>query len=191
VNNNSTSAPTCIVDASGNVVSGQGGCYNTLPSVCTDSVLPLIDVGNGISSFKFFGSAVYINTLLDRTSPLYNVTLDGTTKSIDGFREVGPSLCTTLVSQEGLDERTEHEISVLVVGFSPSLNETMQNEYGTFSEALLLNNIMVTTSNSGGNISVAPSQSNGAYSVSAIPFVLLSLLPVYSASSILLLGMHC
>lgn len=88
------------------------------------------------------GSAVYINTLLDRTSPLYNVTLDGTTKSIDGFREVGPSLCTTLFSQEGLDERTEHEISVLVVVFSPSLNETMQNEYGTFSEALLLNNIM-------------------------------------------------
>ncbi|KAE9394299.1 hypothetical protein BT96DRAFT_923640 [Gymnopus androsaceus JB14] len=155
--------------------------------------------GNGISSFKFYVLSLPLSPISSLI--IYFPKTDGAPASIDGFRDSGPLLCTTLFSQEGLDNSTEHEISVLVAGFSPSANETVQNEEATFWPLLLLFH-QFTTSNAVGNISAAPIviwnpvnvfnryQHNGAssYSMSPIPFAFLSLLPVYIAASIVWVG---
>lgn len=85
------------------------------------------------------GTAIIVSALLDDSSNLFNVTLDGVTTSVDGARPSGPFVCDTLFSQSGLDVTKEHEISVVIGGPSPTANATLQD---SSQWSLLLDNFM-------------------------------------------------
>ncbi|KAF9474905.1 hypothetical protein BDN70DRAFT_924330 [Pholiota conissans] len=134
-------ATICKVDASGNFISGQAGCYS-VPDKCTDSVAMGQSKDSG-ASFTFKGSAIYINSLLFSLSPLYTVTLDGTAVDVDGFRTSKAFSCETLFSRTGLDPTSEHTISLAIKGVSPNSTDTSD---GIFDFSLI--NFIYTTEDS-------------------------------------------
>ncbi|KAF9055319.1 hypothetical protein BDZ89DRAFT_1055913 [Hymenopellis radicata] len=117
-------ASICKYDSNGNVVGGQAGCYNVLPTGCTDSVA-MSQQKTASASFKFNGSAIYINSLMYTVSPLYTVTLDGKETEVDGYADVMLFSCEKpLFSRTGLDPTVEHEITLATKGVSPSAAAT-------------------------------------------------------------------
>ncbi|KAF9474908.1 hypothetical protein BDN70DRAFT_924332 [Pholiota conissans] len=155
-------ATICKVDASGNFISGQSGCYS-VPDKCTDSVAMGQSKDSG-ASFTFKGSAIYINSLLFSRSPLYTVTLDGTAVDVDGFRTESET-CETLFSRTGLDPTVEHTVSLAIKGFSPSGTPdpngvfafSLINFIYTIDDSAASSN---TSSNTPTNTSRAPATSN-------------------------------
>ena len=146
-----------MFDSNGHLVSGQPGCYN-VPNKCTSSVA----MGQGLDSaatFKFkgklifpcapqgvykspswdprmlpSGSAIYIHSLLFNQSPLYNITLDGTSTSIDGVIPSKTFDCRTLYWKTGLDPNVKHIIRLSVAGLSPNrANPSPSNNLTAFS----------------------------------------------------------
>lgn len=136
----STTAQPCTIDDNGNITSGQAGCYNVRPSNCTENATVVSEIGHGMSGFKFYGSAVYVNTLLNWFSPEFNVTIDGETTSVQGNRDSGAFTCSMLFQGTGLDANSEHELSVIITG--PGLNSTLSD--GSVLTQFLLDNIIVT-----------------------------------------------
>ncbi|KDR69403.1 hypothetical protein GALMADRAFT_919597 [Galerina marginata CBS 339.88] len=117
-------ATLCKFDAAGNVFGGQPGCY-FIPSNCTSSAAMSQNLDhNAAASFKFKGSAIYINSALFDISPMYTVTLDGQATDVDGVRPSRTFICAPLFSKTGLDPAVEHTIQLSVKGPSPNRNTT-------------------------------------------------------------------
>ncbi|KAF9028126.1 hypothetical protein BDZ89DRAFT_776754 [Hymenopellis radicata] len=130
---NAGDALICKFDSNGTIIGGQAGCYNVLPSNCTDSVA-MSQANNASASFKFKGSAIYINSLQFMFSPLYTVTLDGASTDVDGWVDDNFFTCARpLFSQTGLDPGVEHEVRLATKGASPSNNESGSDAFGIFS----------------------------------------------------------
>ncbi|KAF8918054.1 hypothetical protein CPB85DRAFT_111104 [Mucidula mucida] len=131
---NAGDALICKTDSNGLIIGSQAGCYNVSPSNCTDSVA-MSQSNNASASFKFNGSAIYINSLRYKFSPLYTVTLDGKSTDVDGWTADKFFTCAgPLFSQTGLDPSVEHEIRLATKGVSPSSNESVSSDIpGDFS----------------------------------------------------------
>ncbi|KAJ7512460.1 hypothetical protein B0H11DRAFT_2214257 [Mycena galericulata] len=117
----------CIVDANGNIESGQPGCFFNGPQNCTSGA-HILQQQTSTLSMKFKGSAIYMNALLDDISNTYTVTLDGTPTDIDGVRPGGALLCYTLFSKTNLDPTVEHNISLSIKGLAPDRNTTLGDD---------------------------------------------------------------
>jgi len=120
---NPASVPFCNIFPNGTFPAGQAGCYN-VPSHCSDTAF-VGQGGTGVATFSFNGSAIYITGLLDSLSPLYTVTLDGTSTDVDGVVSSPPFICAPLYSKTGLDPNVEHQISLSVKGPSPNRNQSI------------------------------------------------------------------
>ncbi|KAF9061383.1 hypothetical protein BDP27DRAFT_1429036 [Rhodocollybia butyracea] len=112
------------------------GCYNVVPSSCTDSVAMQQNAVNSSATFKFNGTAIFINSLQYQFSPEYTVTLNGESTDVDGYA-VPPanssfSCAAPLFSKSGLDKNSEHTIVLASKGRSPSRTDS-QTDVGVFS----------------------------------------------------------
>ncbi|KAF8163833.1 hypothetical protein B0H34DRAFT_795480 [Crassisporium funariophilum] len=115
---NTGNATICQIDSNGFIQSGQPGCYD-VPSMCAASVTMNMSPSTA-ASMKFKGSAIYINSVLSSISPLFDVTLDGKTTTIDGVRDSRRFSCFTLFSATKLDPTVEHTIRLSINGTSPT-----------------------------------------------------------------------
>ncbi|KAF5382077.1 hypothetical protein D9615_004233 [Tricholomella constricta] len=131
---NAADAPICRIE-NGTIVGGSPGCYN-FASPCTDGVT-MGQGGSGAASFSFKGSAVYITSALHNLSPIYTVTLDGKSTDVDGARESGPFICSTLFAQEGLDPSMVHQVRLNIKGPSPTRNQSIPDSDQRFGFSLI------------------------------------------------------
>ncbi|KAK7677861.1 hypothetical protein QCA50_019173 [Cerrena zonata] len=153
--------PICKVDANGNVISEQAGCYNA-PSMCTSSAAMGQDAAS-FASWKFKGSALYITSLLNSMSPEFTVTIDGSAIDVDGARPgFLPFDCFTLFAKTGLDPNVEHAVNLTIKGPSPNRNMTFPP-----STAFSLVNYTYTTSD-GTNTTATTTSSGSTPSTSTI-----------------------
>ncbi|KAF9076340.1 hypothetical protein BDP27DRAFT_1314294 [Rhodocollybia butyracea] len=133
---NASDALICQLDSNGTIVGSTAGCYNVAPSGCTDSVAMQQNAVNSSATFKFNGTAIFINSLQYQFSPEYTVTLDGESTDVDGYA-VPPanspfSCAAPLFSKSGLDKNSEHTIVLATKGRSPSRTDS-QTDVGEFS----------------------------------------------------------
>jgi len=124
-------ASICKYDASG-LIQGQAGCYN-VPSNCA----AMGQSQSGSASLTFKGSAIYIHSLLFDLSPIYTVTLDGSSTDVDGVRSSGPFICDTLFSKTGLDPNVDHNIALTIKSVSPNRNQSIAGSDDTFIFSLI------------------------------------------------------
>ncbi|KAJ6491292.1 hypothetical protein C8R47DRAFT_976713 [Mycena vitilis] len=117
----------CALDANGNFVPGQAGCFNNGPKNCSSGG-HILQTQSSTLSMQFKGSAIYLNALLDDISNIYTITLDGKSTDVDGVRPGGALLCYTLFSQSNLDPNADHNISLSIKGLSPARNTTLGND---------------------------------------------------------------
>ncbi|KAJ7154686.1 hypothetical protein C8R46DRAFT_830203, partial [Mycena filopes] len=134
----------CALDANGNVLGGQPGCFFNGVHNCSSGA-HLLETQNSTLSMKFKGSAIYVNALLDNITNLYTITLDGKSTDVDGLRPGSALLCYTLFSQTDLDPTIEHNIGLSIKGVSPNL-DTSATEGPDPDFFFWLDNFVVTTS---------------------------------------------
>ncbi|KAF5357401.1 hypothetical protein D9758_005855 [Tetrapyrgos nigripes] len=156
----------CKVDEEGNVVGGQPGCYNVQPQPPCTEFAAMGQQNTSFASWKFKGSALYITSLLNDVSPLFNVDIDGNISEVDGAqigRDSKPFTCFNLFLTEGLDSNVEHTVNLTVKGRSPN-SQSSTDETGSFSlisyTYTASNNSVSTSTNSSASNSTNPSGSS-------------------------------
>ncbi|KDR72350.1 hypothetical protein GALMADRAFT_143192 [Galerina marginata CBS 339.88] len=116
--------PAAVCQFNAGTLSGPPGCY-FFPTNCTSSAAISQNLDHkATATFKFNGSAIYINSALTDVSPVYTVTLDGQSTDVDGVRPSVSFTCASLFSQTGLSTTNEHTVTLSVKGPSPNRNMT-------------------------------------------------------------------
>ncbi|KAF8801885.1 hypothetical protein BYT27DRAFT_7146961 [Phlegmacium glaucopus] len=161
---NTGDAPICKFDANGEFLPGEPGCY-LVANNCTSSAA-MGQSPSSAASFKFQGSAIYINSLLDSLSPIYTVTLDGNSTDVDGFRPSAPFICSPLFSATNLDPSVEHTIRLSIKGPSPNRNTTIDPTGSATIFSLINFMFTVPDSNSTGTNTTASSTTSSSTSSS-------------------------
>ncbi|KIY64445.1 hypothetical protein CYLTODRAFT_401869 [Cylindrobasidium torrendii FP15055 ss-10] len=127
-------ASVCKLDSNGSYIGGQAGCYNLIPSGCSETVAMAQNAEDAGASFKFNGTAIYINSIQYAYSPLYTISLDGEDTDVDGYVNNTYFQCSEpLFSKTGLDANTEHTISLTVKGRSPQRTDDTDDGVGIWS----------------------------------------------------------
>jgi len=149
----------CKYTPEGTLVSGQGACWNVLPTTCTDGI-SMGQGGSGTASFSFKGSAIYINSVLSFLSPIFTVTIDGQSTDVDGVRDSKALSCFPLYAQTGLDPNVEHQIKLSVKGASPNRNTSIPNSETLFAFSFV--SFVYTAGDGSNNTSSSSTASDGS-----------------------------